>query len=68
VIYGDADGNGKVDSEDSVLIKKHITMIQPLTGAYLEAADADRNGTVDSGDTIAIQKHIVMIELINQGY
>jgi len=61
---GDANGDGNIDSEDIICVKKHVVMVSCLSGESLNAADANRDGKVDAGDIFAIKKHIVMIEPI----
>ncbi|MBQ7646626.1 MAG: dockerin type I repeat-containing protein [Clostridia bacterium] len=58
-LKGDADGSGKIDSTDYIIVKRHILNISKLTGAYFTAADMDGNGKIDSTDYIAIKRIIL---------
>lgn len=68
IVYGDVDGNGKIDSTDLVKIKQHILNKQKLTGIYLNAANADRdaNKNVNSSDLVAVKNAILKKAAINQ--
>lgn len=67
VIYGDADGNGSIDILDTLYVKRHVMLIDVLSGAYLEAADADRmNDGVSILDLLYIKRHVVGISQITQ--
>ena len=66
VIYGDASGDGKINSLDLLKVQKHILGINKLTGAYSVAGDASRDGKINSLDLLKIQKHILGINLIKQ--
>lgn len=55
--YGDANGDGKIDSRDAVLIKKYVA---GFTGFIidLEASDVNADGKVDTRDAVKILKKI----------
>ena len=60
VVYGDVDGNGTVDILDTLYVKRHVMLIDSLSGAYLAAADADRmNDGVSILDLLYIKRHVV---------
>ncbi len=50
IIVGDTNCNGRIDSGDAVLMRRHFMDIEKLTGAALKAADVNKNGRIDSGD------------------
>lgn len=50
IIVGDTNCNGRTDSGDAVLMRRHFMNIEKLTGAALKAADVNKNGRIDSGD------------------
>ena len=58
IIYGDANGDGKIDSRDAVVIKKYVA---GFTGFAidLEASDVNADGKVDTRDAVKILKKIV---------
>ena len=58
ITYGDANGDGKIDSRDAVVIKKYVA---GFTGCAidLEASDVNADGKVDTRDAVKILKKIV---------
>lgn len=56
VVLGDADGNGKVELSDAVLVLKAALGITPLEGDRQKAADADGNGKVELADAVLVLK------------
>lgn len=50
IIVGDTNCNGRTDSGDAVLMRRHFMNIEKLTGAALKAADVNKTGRIDSGD------------------
>ena len=61
VISGDVDGNGKIDSTDYILVKRHILNVNKLSDEAFAAADMDGNGKLDSTDYISIKRIILGI-------
>lgn len=57
VTYGDANGDGKIDSRDAVLIKKYVAGFTGFT-IDLEASDVNADGKVDTRDAVKILKKI----------
>ena len=66
VIYGDANGDGKITSIDMLYIKRHVLDIRILTSAYYKAADANHDGTVSSIDMLYVKRHVLDIRYIVQ--
>ncbi len=67
VIYGDINGDGKVNVLDMIKLNRHITGKGALSGEYLEAADANRKGDGATVlDMIIINNHITGKKTINQ--
>jgi SpoIID/LytB domain protein len=58
VIYGDLDGNGKVDTDDVKALQSHLAHATLLTGARLRAADVDRDGEVNDTDILFLIRAI----------
>ena len=58
ITYGDANGDGKIDSRDAVVIKKYVA---GFTGFAidLEASDVNADGKVGTRDAVKILKKIV---------
>lgn len=58
-IIGDVDGDGKINSMDYVMIKKHILKMITLTGEQLIRADVDGQNGVTSSDYVLVRKKIM---------
>ena len=59
VIMGDVNGNGRIDTNDYVLIKRaylNIVVISKGSDAF-NAADINGNGTIDTNDYLQIKNH-----------
>ena len=59
VIYGDATGDGKINSQDLRRIQRHILGVAALEGHLLTAADVNRDGKVNSQDLRQAQRYIL---------
>lgn len=66
VLYGDVNGDGKVNAQDLLKVQKHILGINKLTGYGLKAADTSKDNKVNAQDLLKVQKHILGISFINQ--
>lgn len=66
VIYGDTDGNGKIDIIDLLKVQKNIKKASMLSGNYVTAADTNKDGTVDISDLLKVQKQIKGVATIEQ--
>ncbi len=67
IIYGDVNGDGKINSIDLLVLQRHILEIENLNGVYLKAGNINKNGKNPSSlDLLIIQRHILDIELIEQ--
>ena len=56
---GDVDDNGKIDSTDYILIKRHLLKLNTLEGKALKAADANEDKKIDSTDYITVKRMIL---------
>ena len=59
VIYGDANGDGKINSQDLRRVQRHILGVGVIDGHYLTAADVNRDGKVNSQDLRQAQRYIL---------
>jgi len=59
VIYGDVNGDGKVNSVDLRRAQRHILGVIKVEGYFLSAADANRDGKVNSVDLRRAQRYIL---------
>lgn len=66
LIYGDANGDGKVNSTDITALKSNILNIRILGGKYLEACDLNKDGKINSTDYTLMKRHILNLQAINQ--
>ena len=56
---GDANGDGKLDSADLLMIQKHLLDVNILKEEKFIAADANNDNKIDSADLLAIQKYLL---------
>ena len=57
VVYGDANGDGKITSTDYLLLKKYFQNTSALQGIYLYAMDVNRDGKLQSSDYLRIKAY-----------
>ncbi len=58
VIYGDINGDGKIDRDDCLAILRQLNGYTTLQSAYKTAADANKDGKIDRDDCLAILRHL----------
>ena len=62
IVYGDVNGDGKVDSIDATLVLQHYANINQLSEDAQTAADVNQDGKADSIDaTLILQKYAGLI-------
>ena len=61
ILYGDADGNGRVTGTDASLVAQHVANIITLDSKYLTQADVDGNGRVTGTDASLIAQYVANI-------
>ena len=67
VVFGDANGNGQVNSADLLVIQRYILKLQLLSTEESVAARITKDGKAPtSADLLKIQRHILKIQLIEQ--
>lgn len=66
VIYGDTNGDGKVNALDLLRVQKDILGVSKLNGAYSTAGDTNKNGKINALDLLQVQKQILKIGTIKQ--
>lgn len=57
-VTGDTNCDGSLGPGDAVLVLRHLSGLQPLSGAVLVAADANKDGGYGPGDAVTILKSI----------
>lgn len=66
IIFGDANGDGEINTLDLLSIQKHLLNIKALDTTYIKASDVNKDNTVDTLDLLSIQKDILNIKKISQ--
>ncbi|WP_158099370.1 cadherin-like beta sandwich domain-containing protein [Pseudoflavonifractor sp. An85] len=66
LIYGDANGDGKIDNSDRVKIRNHVLGTSSLSGAMAVAADVNKDGQVNNTDRVKVRNHVLGTSLISQ--
>ena len=59
IVYGDVNGDGRLNGTDYLLLKSHFLKDTQLTGVYLTAADCNLDGSIDSTDYLRIKSHFL---------
>ena len=66
-MYGDVNGDGKINSIDLLVLQRHILEMQKLEGAFVKAGNVRKNGKNPSSvDCLLIQRHILGLQSIEQ--
>ena len=67
ILYGDANGDGKINSVDLLVLQRHILEIEPLKEIYRKATNINKNGNKPTSvDLLIIQRHILGLQIIEQ--
>ena len=67
LIYGDCNGDGKINSVDLLVLQRHILEFEKLEGIFLKASNVRKVGTrPTSVDLLLIQRHILGYQKIEQ--
>lgn len=67
LIYGDVNGDGKINSVDLLVLQRHILEIEKIEGIYLKAANVRKDGKKPTSvDLLLIQRHILDLQIIEQ--
>ena len=67
IIYGDVDGNGKINSVDLLKLQRHILEIEELDFVSQKAGNINKNGKKPTSvDLLLIQRHILGLKQIVQ--
>ena len=67
VLYGDANGDGKINSVDLLVIQRHILEIQTMDDVFKKASNIKKDGKKPSSvDLLLIQRHILKLQEIEQ--
>lgn len=67
ILYGDVNGDGKINSVDLLILQRHILEIEKIEDIYIKAANIRRtDDKPTSVDLLFIQRHILGIQIIEQ--
>lgn len=67
ILYGDVNGDGRINSVDLLVLQRHILEIQPIDDIYKKAANIRKNGKKPTSvDLLLIQRHILGLQIIEQ--
>lgn len=62
IVKGDVSGDGKIMSNDSLIIKRHIVSLQNLQNAYLIAGEVSGDNKIMSNDALLIARFLVGLQ------
>lgn len=67
IIYGDSNGDGKINSIDLLVLQRHILEIEPIETIFKKACNIGKNGKKPTSvDLLLIQRHILGLQNIEQ--
>ena len=67
IIYGDANGDGNINSIDLLVIQRHILELEELQPIYIKASNIAKDGKRPTSiDLLLIQRHILGLQKIIQ--
>jgi len=67
ILYGDANGDGKINSIDLLTIQRHILKLKTFDGLFLKASNTLKDGRNPSSlDLLRIQRHILRLSVLQQ--
>ena len=67
LVYGDTNGDGKINSIDLFVLQRHILEIESLEGIYRKAGNVRKTGTKPTSvDLLLIQRHILGLQMMEQ--
>ncbi len=67
ILYGDVNGDGRINSVDLLVLQRHILELQFLEPIYQKAGNINKNGKKPTSvDLLLIQRHILGLKTIEQ--
>ena len=67
IVYGDINGDGKINSIDLLVLQRHILEIEHIEEIFRKAANIKKDGKKPTSvDLLLIQRHILNLQQIQQ--
>lgn len=66
IIYGDMNGDGKIDAKDLLIMRKYLLKEKSLSGAYFESAKLTKSSSVTAKDLLMLRKYLLGTQKISQ--
>lgn len=67
ILYGDINGDGKINSVDLLVLQRHILEIEIIDTIFQKAGNINKNGKKPTSvDLLLIQRHILDLQIIQQ--
>ena len=66
IIFGDMNGDGKIDAKDLLIMRKYLLKEKSLSGAYFESAKLTKASSVTAKDLLLLRKHLLGTQKISQ--
>lgn len=67
ILYGDVNGDGKINSVDLLVLQRHILEIQTINETFQKAGNINKSGKKPTSvDLLLIQRHILGLQIIEQ--
>src|SRR5699024_8795613 len=67
ILYGDINGDGKINSVDLLVLQRHILEIEKIDEIFQKAGNINKNGKKPTSvDLLLIQRHILELQIIEQ--
>ncbi|NLA43559.1 hypothetical protein GX865_05445 [Candidatus Saccharibacteria bacterium] len=66
ILFGDVNGDGRINSYDMTITARHIIKENLISGIEFLAADVDKSGKLNSMDMTMIARHILKEQLLPQ--
>lgn len=67
ILYGDVNGDGRINSIDLLVLQRHILEIERIDGLFYKAGNIYKNGSKPTSlDLLLIQRHILGLKKIEQ--
>lgn len=66
LMLGDVNGNGKIDAQDYVMVKRAVFGTYTLGSSQVKAADVNGDGLVNAKDYLMIKRHVLGTYAVKQ--